>query len=167
MREYELSLDKRGQPFRLTPLGLPQTPCDGRLFSLPIGAKFGREMAVFDGATMSSHIVFVDSSGRCIDRLDLGFPSGKLAFSHDGKAIAFSTSRMNVDLEGELLKPEDFFYRDAFVLVRQTGRLIALSSNKAVEGSMFPEFIADGRLIVLDEPNLVRNEQYLRILVIR
>jgi hypothetical protein len=167
MRTYDVSFDRSGKPTRVEPLARPAVPCPERAFSLPMSAKAGTEFGAYDRVSKTYRILDVDRNGECIDVLDLGFASGKLAFSYDGKAVAFATSRIDVDAEGGLLKPEEMFYRDAIVLYRATGRMVALSANRPLSGMTFPEFLPDGRIILLDQKSRLRPTEVIRIVEVQ
>lgn len=167
LRDYDIALDRAGQPQRIQPIGTPVVPCPERAFTLPISAKGSSEVGVFDLASKSNRIIRVEADGSCTDLLDLGFASGKLSFSYDGGAVAFATSRINVDAEGSLLKPQEMFYKDALVLYRRTGRLVSLSNNRPLSGMTFPEFLPDGRSIILDQASRLRPIELIRVVDVR
>ncbi len=154
-RDYDVTLPdaKQGGARRATIRAVAPAfvPCAGRTLSLPISAKSGREFGAFDVLRETNGILEVTPDGGCVDRLDLGFASGKLAFSYDGKSIAFSTSRINIDTAGTLRKPSEMFYQDALLMERATGRLVPLSRNRLAHIMSFPEFMANGSIMVLDQ----------------
>ena len=168
LRDYDVSFDRDGTTLYVTPLGQPTVPCPERMFSLPISAKGdSREMGAFDTKSRTNIVFQVTDDGKCIDVLDLGFASGKLSFSYDNAAIAFSTSRVNTDAEGSLLKIEEMFYKDAFVLYRKTGRLVNLSSNRPLSAMTFPEFLPDGRVMILDQASRFRPTEVFRVVEVK
>lgn len=59
--------------------------------ALPISAKRGTEIGVYDKASKTNRVIRISDDGRCVDVLDLGFASGKISFSYDGDRIAFAT----------------------------------------------------------------------------
>ena len=122
---------------------------------------------MFDKASNTNRIIEVTDGGKCLDVLDLGFASGKLSFNYDGSAIAFATSRVDVDAEGFLLQPETMFFKDALVLYRKTGRLVSLSKNRPLRGMTFPEFLPDGRSIILDQGSKLRPAEAIRVLEVK
>ncbi|HEY7395983.1 MAG TPA: hypothetical protein VH559_14110, partial [Gemmatimonadaceae bacterium] len=146
-RDYDVTFGRDGRLITVKPLGAPFVPCAERTFSLPISAKGSKEIGVYDTRSRTNHIINVTDDGGCTDVLDLGFASGKLAFSYDGSAIAFATSRINTDAEGEFLKPEENFYKDALILYRKTGRVVSLTTNRPLSSMTFPEFLPDGRVM--------------------
>jgi hypothetical protein len=162
-REYRATFDGAGHAHAIEPVGAVTTPCPQRLLSLPMSARAGHLIAACDVTTQSQHIVRV-TADECADTLDLGFATGKVSFSYDGASIAFSSSRINVDAEGPLFKPDEMFYRDAFLLEMSTGRLVVLSDNRSIHGSMFPEFVPEGNVVVLDWPNAARPITVIRLL---
>jgi hypothetical protein len=134
---------------------------------LPINAKSGREFGAYDAKAKTNFILEVDDQRQCVNKLDLGFASGKLSFSYDGAAIAFATSRINVDAEGDLIRPSESFYKDALVLYRQTGRLVSLSQNAPLQGLTFPEFRKDGAVMLLDQGGPKRPVEVIRVVTVK
>jgi hypothetical protein len=142
-------------------------PCPERVLVLPISAKGSREVGVFDKGSNTNRIIEVTDDGKCVDVLDLGFASGKLSFNYDGSAIAFATSRIDVDADGFMLQPEEAFYKDALILYRKTGRIVSLSRNRGLRGMTFPDFLPDGRSIILDQASRLRPTEYIRVLEVK
>jgi hypothetical protein len=167
LRDYDVTFATRDKPLHIEPLGTPTVPCDGRSFSLPISAKGTREVGAFDTQSRTNRVIEIGDDGRCTDVLDLGFASGKLSFSYDGSAIAFATSRIDVDAEGFLLQPEEAFYKDALVLYRKTGRIVSLSRNRGLRGMTFPEFLPDGRSMILDQRSRLRPTELIRVIEVK
>jgi hypothetical protein len=167
LRDYDLALGRSGAADSVRPASAPAVPCPDRRFTLPISARAGREVGVYDLTGQTNRVVAVADDGTCTDVLDLGFASGKLAFSYDGSALAFATSRVDTDAEGALLRPSELFYKDALVLYRKTGRLVNLSANRPLRAMTFPEFLPDGRSIVLDQAGGLRQDEAIRILKVR
>jgi hypothetical protein len=166
-RDYDVTLGPGRKPLHVQPIGAPTVPCPGRTLALPISAKGSREVGVYDKASGTNRIIELADDGRCIDVLDLGFASGKLSFNYDGGAVAFATSRIDVDAEGFMLQPEEAFYKDALVLYRKTGRIVSLSRNRGLRGMTFPEFLPDGRSIILDQRSRLRPSEYIRVLEVK
>jgi hypothetical protein len=167
LREYNVTFGRDGRPPHIEPLGAPIVPCEGRGFALPISAKGTREVGVYDKDSRTNRIIEIGDDGHCTDVLDLGFASGKLSFSYDGSAIAFATSRIDVDAEGFMLQPEETFFKDALVLYRKTGRLVSLSRNRGLRGMTFPEFLPDGRSIILDQRSRLRPSEFVRVIEVK
>lgn len=168
LRDYDVTFDRDGTTLHVQPLGAPMTPCPDRMFSLPISAKGdSREMGAYDTKSRTNIVFQVTDEGKCVDVLDLGFASGKLSFSYDNAAIAFSTSRVNTDAEGQLLKVEELFYKDAFVLYRKNGRLVNLSANRPLSAMTFPEFLPDGRVMILDQASRFRATEAFRVVDVK
>jgi hypothetical protein len=59
------------------------------------------------------------------------------------------------------------FYKDALVLYRKTGRLVSLSHNRPLRGMTFPEFLPDGRSIILDQRTRTRADEAIRVLTVK
>ncbi len=167
LRHYDVSFTRDGKPQRIEALGTPMVPCPDRVLVLPISAKGSREVGVFDKRSNTNRIIEVTDDGKCVDVLDLGFASGKLSFNYDGSAIAFATSRIDVDADGFMLQPEEAFYKDALVLYRKTGRIVSLSRNRGLRGMTFPDFLPDGRSIILDQASRLRPTEYIRVLEVK
>lgn len=167
LRDYDVTFTRDGKPERITPLGKPMVPCPERTLVLPISSKATREVGVFDKGSNTNRIIEVTDDGKCIDVLDLGFASGKLSFNYDGSAIAFATSRIDVDADGFMMQPEVAFYKDALVLYRKTGRMVSLSHNRPLRAMTFPEFLPDGRSIILDQRSRARLDESIRVLTVK
>jgi hypothetical protein len=167
VRDYDVSLDRSGKPQRITPVGPTSVPCPDERFTLPISAKNSREIGVFDTKTKTNRIVEVTEDGRCVEQLNLGFASGKLSFNYDGSVVGFATSRIDIDAEGALLKPDELFYKDALLLYRKTGRLVSLSKNRPLSGMTFPEFLPDGRSMILDQASRFRPVELIRVVEVK
>jgi hypothetical protein len=167
LRDYDVTFTRDGKPQQITPLGKPMVPCPDRVLVLPISSKGSREVGVFDRRSNTNRILEVTDDGKCVDVLDLGFASGKLSFNYDGSAIAFATSRIDVDAEGFMTQPEVAFYKDALVLYRKTGRIVSLSHNRPLRGMTFPDFLPDGRSIILDQGSRLRPNEAIRVLTVK
>lgn len=162
-RDYDVAMDAKGTPVGIKALAEPFAPCKDRLLTLPINAKSGTEFGAFDAATKTNLILDVIDATHCAVKLDLGFASGKISFSYDGQSIAFATSRINTDAEGEVLRPSELAFKDALVLVRKTGRIVSLSQNAPINGVTFPEFQKDGTVMLLDQVGPGRPIEQLRV----
>lgn len=162
-RDYDVAFDKTGAATSIKAVGNPFVPCKDRLLALPINAKSGREFGAFDARTNTNLVFEVADSTHCTLKLDLGFASGKLSFSYDGTSIAFATSLINTDADGELIRPSELFHKDALVLVRKTGRIVSLSQNAPIAGMTFPEFQKNGTVMLLDQFGPGRPVEQLRV----
>lgn len=162
-RDYDVKLVQGAKGAVIRPASDAFVPCTGRVLSLPINAKSGREFGAFDVRRGTNGVMEVQDDGTCADRLDLGFASGKLSFSYDGKLIAFSTAAINVDTAGALMKPSEAFYKDALILRRADGRLVSLSRNRPLRAQSFPEFLPNGTIMLLDQRSPMRPEGLLRV----
>jgi hypothetical protein len=166
-RDYIAHYDSAATLQWMRPASRVYVPCSSFRLSLPISAKTGRDLGAFDTRSSTTKLFRVSADEACSVERDLAFPTGKLAFSYSGELVAFSTSRINLEAEGRLLKRSELFYADAFLLSRKSGRLVALSHNRGVSGKTFPEFLPDGRLIVLDQPTGEMTHDTFRILRVR
>lgn len=167
-RDYDVQFTKTGALKSAVPAGGATVPCPDRTFTLPISAKGSPEFGAFDVATQSNHIMEVAADGvSCTEKLDFGFATGKQAFSYDGASVAFATSRINADADGPLVRPKELFYRDALVLFRKTNRIVPLSVNQPIQAMSFPEFLPDGKSIVLDQAARQRTTEVFRIVSIK
>ena len=163
-----MQFTKSGALKSAVPVGNSTVPCPDRTFTLPISAKGSTEFGAFDAASQSNHIMEVAADGvTCAEKLDFGFATGKAAFSYDGNSIAFATSRINADVEGPFVRPKELMYRDALVLFRKTNRIVPLSVNGPIASLSFPEFLPDGKSIVLDQASRQRATEVFRIVSIK
>ena len=166
-RDYDVTFDKKGQAATVTALDTPFVPCGDRLLTLPINAKSGYEFGAFDARVNSNFIIEVTAMKTCVDKLNLGFATGKISFSYDGEAIAFSTARINTDATGELMRPSESFYKDALILHRKTGRIVSLSANRPLRGMTFPEFQKNGSVMLLDQIAPGRSVEIIRVVKVK
>lgn len=166
-RDYDVAFDKQGAATSIKAAGEPFVPCKDRLLTLPINSKSGREFGAFDSRSQTNMVLEVADSTHCTLKLDLGFASGKLSFSYDGTSIAFATSRVNTDAEGELIRPSELFHKDALVLVRKTGRIVGLSQNAPIAGLTFPEFQKNGSVMLLDQFGPGRPVEQLKVVTFK
>ena len=166
-RDYDVTFTAKGAYKSAVPVGAPFVPCGARTLTLPINAKSGREFGAYDAGTRTNVIIEVTDAKSCVDKLDLGFASGKLSFSYDGSVIAFATSRVDTDADGWRLRPSELVYKDALLLYRKTARIVALSNNRGMNALSFPEFLKNGSVMVLDQAGPGRMAELLRTVEVR
>ncbi|MEP6780919.1 MAG: hypothetical protein ABJC26_13575 [Gemmatimonadaceae bacterium] len=166
-RDYDVTLDKAGKPESIKALNKPFVPCGNRHLTLPIIAKSGYEFGAFDPAAKSDFVLELNDKLECVDKLSMGFATGKIAFSYDGVSIAFATARINTDAQGPLMLPSESFYKDALVLNRKTGRIVSLSANKPLRGMTFPEFQKNGTIMLLDQIAPGRLVEVIRVVSVK
>ena len=166
-RDYDVTFTAKGAYKNAVPVGTPFVPCGARNLTLPINAKSGQEFGAYDAGTRTNVILEVTPMKSCLDKLDLGFASGKLSFSYDGSVIAFATSRVDTDADGLRLRPAELVYKDALLLYRRTGRIVALSNNRGINALSFPEFLKNGNVMVLDQAGPGRTREVLRTVEVR
>jgi len=48
-----------------------------------------------------------------------------------------------------------------------TGRIVSLSNNRPLRGMTFPEFLPDGRSIILDQRSRTTPDEAIRVLTVK
>lgn len=128
---------------------------EGR-YQLPMLSKDGQELSVYDTSTQTTKILGVHNDGTCEEKLNLGYPTGKVEFSYDGKAIAFHVdSFASEDLGHEFSGVSNKVTKNVYMLnlVRNGNKLKAgairrLTSNTVPgQGSYYPSFTASGDVV--------------------
>lgn len=157
-RDYRVTYEAAGSGpvVEIRPLGGPVATCANLdvAISLPIMSKDGRELGARDEETGTTKLYGVDDDGRCTERLDLGLPTGKIAFDHDGGRIAFAVPR-GVIRDGSNRPSFGLMGRDArvmhgvFVLDRETLTLSRVEGSEEANRLTFPDFVGDGGVIFL------------------
>lgn len=150
MRDYEE--DK--STGRIRPISGVKTLCPGYTIKLPMISKDGRELGAYGAVRNSSVIFSVADDGSCTLKEDLKVRAGKIAFSYDGKRVAYHVfSSSDPRLTTEFIEvPGDGYVADVFVYNRETGKTQQITRNSR-SNSLFPEFMRDGRVIFIDHPH--------------
>lgn len=150
MRDYEE--DKRSGKIR--PISPVRNLCPGFNIKLPMISKDGREMGAYSLLRDSTVILSIDDDGGCTVKDDLKVRAGKIAFSYDGKRVAYHVfnSKDRALTTTFIEVPTDDYVSDIFVLNRETGKTQRVTKNSR-SNSMFPEFTRDGRVVFIDHPH--------------
>lgn len=147
-RDYRVTALEGAPGLDVRPTGERVTACRDRRISLPILSGTGRELAARDESTGTTKVFSLEDDGRCIETLDLGVPTGKVAFRGDGRRIAFAVPRGAVrDARGggyfRMREGEGPALEGVFVLDRDTRRLSLVPGSAAARRLAIPEFVGE------------------------
>jgi hypothetical protein len=124
-------------------------------YKLPMLSKDGQQLAALDvesGTTKIFKIVKTDTGNRCDMTRDLGFATGKVEFSPDGKKITFAsdTNDTNPYEVGWYQRPYPDQNFQVFVADLEADTIQRIS-NQAVGNSYYPSFWSDGTVVYLEQ----------------
>ena len=157
-KDFETTLGSSGPKFKENEH--PPKPLCPNLgdapYKLPMLSKDGQQLAAYDveaGTTKIFKIVKTASGNRCDMTRDLGFATGKVEFSPDGKKITFASDTNETDPEAVTwygqpdLASQNF---QVFVvdLVEDTVQRI---SNQSRGNSYYPSFWSDGTVAYMEQ----------------
>ena len=143
-RDYQVQVDpRRGAP-QVQPIGEPVTPCREMSLSIPIMSQDGLEFAARDESTGTTKIFRILPSGSCIEVLDLGVPTTKVAWHRTGRLLAFARPRLR-RRRGDA----DESSQGIFLFDRDRRRLTRLSDSEGASPVAFPDFIGDDSVVFL------------------
>ena len=99
---------------------------------------------------------YLKDDGVCDETLvDFGVRVGKMAFSLENDALAFSTSATVPELSNKA--PSKTLQRNSYVYYRDIGKLVDVTQyNGDEKGVSFPEFLAGGEMIILKRKMTVK-----------
>lgn len=125
-------------------------------FKLPMLSKDGQQLAAFDveaGTTKIFKIVKTANGNRCDMTRDLGFATGKVEFSPDGKKITFAADTNSTDPEAVTWYSQPSLESQNFQvyvvdLVEDTVQRI---SNQTRGNSYYPSFWHDGSVAYMEQ----------------
>ncbi len=151
-RNYRYRPSTDNQPITIEPVGNVVSVCPGMDLKLPMLSKDGKRFSGLDVSSKprSTKIFKIGDDGSCELEHDLGFETGKVDFSFDGKKLAFHIKAT----------PEDTveFYdnfrgipTDTYVLDLESKRLRQLTANPPGSSSYFPVFRRDGKVVYIDD----------------
>jgi hypothetical protein len=150
-RDYEVRPSAGGAPASVRSLGPPVEACAGFRFSIPILSQTGLEVAGRDEATGTTKVLRIGEEGRCSEAADIGLPTGKVAWSPDGKRLAFAIPAGAVsDGSGVLWRGADDPARaGVFVYDRESRSVSRVEASQQARRLTFPEFVGPDRLVFL------------------
>ena len=122
----------------ITSGNLPKAVCKSSSISLPMLSKNGMMLGGHSNADAFTKIVSIGATGSgCTLVQDLGFKTGKVAFSHDGNQVSFVTK------DGDAIK--------AYVYHLKTKSLTLLMtvSEAKKEYIVFPDFLPNGNVLIM------------------
>jgi hypothetical protein len=158
IRNYRLSSDGK---WKTTGENVGHCPSAqaGRYLSLPMISKDGKMAAAFDSSTGTTKIFDLKDNGECSLALELGFATGKVEFSYQNDKITFHVDSYNSDLDGHQFSGIDHnMSKNIYTLdlargrdgKLRTGAMQRVTANtKAGEGSYYPSFTMDGRIVYI------------------
>jgi len=122
----------------ITPGNQPKTICKSTAISLPMLAKNGLMLGGHSNADTFTKIFSIGITGsECAIVQDLGFKTGKVAFSHDGNQVGFVTK------DGDAIKA--YVYN---LKIKSLTLLMSVSEAKS-ENIVFPDFLPNGNVLVM------------------
>jgi hypothetical protein len=149
-RDYEITTDGSGR-HRVRPIAAPVVACTGYRFSIPILAQDGREVAGRDEASATTKVFRLADDGRCEEAVDVGLPTGKVAWDRDGRRLAFAIP------EGAVRDGSRILWRGesapqlagVFVFDRSDGSLTRVEGSEDARRLTFPEFVGRDQVLFL------------------
>jgi hypothetical protein len=138
--------------------------CANHQISLPLISPNGRELAGRGEGSGTTRIVALADDGRCHEVRDLGMQTGKVAWSRDGRRIAFAvpnqptTALLAERLDGA--SPEDI--AGLFVLRRDDTSIVRIPHSERLDRLVFPDFVAGDSVAYLISSTSA-NESWFRI----
>jgi hypothetical protein len=150
-RDYEVRVRAQGGRALVRPLGGPVEACAGYRFSIPIMSQSGLEVAGRDEATATTKVLRIGANGRCTEAADIGLPTGKVAWSPDGRRVAFAIPAGAVsDGSGVVFRGDDDATRaGVFVYDLQTKAVTKVEASEQNRRLTFPEFVGNDRVTFL------------------
>jgi hypothetical protein len=125
-------------------------------YQLPMLSKNGKEVAFFDTHTQTTKIYGLNDDGTCVEKLDLGIPTGKVEFSYDGRSIAFHVDSYSTIFNGKQFSGNAMgMTKNIYVLNLErngdsikAGQLRKITENTTPgEGSYYPSFTKSGDVV--------------------
>jgi hypothetical protein len=133
----------------IKPISNPLVACPTLKISIPMLSRSGRELAARDEGTGTTKLFELADDGECKESLDLGLPTGKIAWSPNGDRIAFSISNGAVRDSFGYRLPESQMVPGVFVLHRSKRMLAKIAGSENLDHLVFPDFIDADHLIFL------------------
>lgn len=136
------------------PAGDVVPACRGREISLPILSPVGDELGARDEASGSTKLFRLRDGGGCAETLDLGIPSGKVAFGPAGTRVAFAVPRGAVrDARGpgyfRIGEGDGPALEGVWVLDRERRRLALVPGSREARRLAIPEFVGGDTIAFL------------------
>ena len=157
-KDYETTMVNGSPKFK--PNAHPPKPLCPNLgdapYKLPMLSKDGQQLAAFDveaGTTKIFRIVKQpNGSNRCEVTRDLGFATGKVEFSPDGKKITFASDTNQTDPQGVswYAQPDSSQNFQVYVVDLEEDTVQRIS-NQASGNSYYPSFWSDGTVAYMEQ----------------
>ncbi len=136
------------------PLGPPRPACGAGAIALPILSPNGEMLGARNELTGNTEVFRLDSSGECVKILDLGIPTGKIAFHPSGERIAYAIPRRPLR-DGSGRPPPDSPEREleelhgVFVFDLQRECQSRIAGSEDASRLAFPEFVGEAGIAFL------------------
>lgn len=150
-RDYEVGSNATASAIVLA-VSPPVVACPDLEVSLPIMAPDGRELAARDETTSTTKIFGLADDGTCTESMDIGLPTGKVAWAPDNRRIAFAIpSGLVRDGAGVLWHGtgDGGELAGIFVFDRDELRLTRVRDSKDANRLTFPEFAGQDTIMFL------------------
>ena len=157
-RDYEVRVDASTGVPQVRPLGESVTPCGEMSLSIPIMSQDGTEVAARDESTGTTKIFRILTGGRCVEAVDLGVQTGKVAWHRTGRLLAFARPRLRRPNRGI-----DESAQGIFLFDRDRRRLTRLSDSEGASRLAFPDFVGDDSVVFLIPRQSRRESSVFRV----
>ena len=139
-RDYVARFSAQNRILSVRPVGEMVPACPSHAISLPILSPTGRELAGRDEAIGTTKVFRITEDGGCHEVLDLGFQTGKVAWTSDGRRIAFAIAK-GAAPSGWARRIGGAPAFGVFVLDRDLSRVMHVRGSEALRSLTFPDFI--------------------------
>jgi hypothetical protein len=155
-RDYKETIDAAGRTTSIAGIAPPKPLCTNYRFALPMISKDGSEFSGLDHDVGKSRVYKLKEDGTCDVIEELGFLTGKIAFSYNPRYLAFHVFDK---IDGSstfafqfISTPSNTTTANIYIRDRQLNKTYKLT-NYADGNAMYPEFLPDGDIVYLIHPH--------------
>lgn len=149
-RDYEVRAARPGERLRVRPIGARSAAC--RRVSIPILSPDGGELAGRDETTGTTRIYRLGDGEACDEMVDLRLPTGKVAWSPDGRRLAFAIPGGALRDGSGTVAGGGRAMAGIIVYDRDRGTHRRLPGSEDAHRLSFPEFVGADSLVFLIAP---------------
>jgi hypothetical protein len=157
-KDFETTMESTGPSFKKNDHA-PKPLCPNlgdAPYKLPMLSKDGQQLAAFDvesGTTKIFKIVKTANGNRCDMTRDLGFATGKVEFSPDGKKITFAADTNSTDPDAVTWysQPSASSQNFQVYVVDLAQNTVQRISNQTSGNSYYPSFWHDGSVAYMEQ----------------